>query len=62
MTQIILPAKEKLTDIDTLVVASGEAGWGEMDWQFMISRCKLLHIGWINEVLPYSTGSYSHKS
>ena len=29
------------------------------DWQFRISRCKLLYIGWINNrVLQYSTGNY----
>ena len=26
-----------------------------MDWESGISRCKLLHIGWINKVLLYST-------
>ena len=30
-----------------------------MDWEFGISRCKLLYIGWINnKVLLYSTGNY----
>ena len=29
------------------------------DWEFGISRCKLLYIGWINSnVLLYSTGKY----
>ena len=23
-------------------------GWGGKDWEFRISRCKLLYIGWIN--------------
>ena len=32
-------------------------GEGGMDWEFGISRCKLLYIGWINKkVLLYSTG------
>ena len=32
---------------------------GGMDWEFGISRCKLVHIGWINnKVLLYSTGDY----
>ena len=32
---------------------------GGMDWEFGVSRCKLLHIEWINnEVLLYSTGNY----
>ena len=31
----------------------------EMDWEFGVSRCKLLYIEWIsNKVLLYSTGNY----
>ena len=31
-----------------------------MDWEFEISRCKLLHIEWMdNKVLLYSTVSMS---
>ena len=31
-----------------------------MDWEFGISRCKLLHREWIdNKVLLYSTENYS---
>ena len=34
-------------------------GRGGKDWEFWISRCKLLHIGWINnKVLLYSPGNY----
>ena len=30
-----------------------------MDWEFGVSRFKLLHLEWIsNEVLLYSTGNY----
>ena len=30
-----------------------------MDWEFGISRCKLVYIEWINsKVLLYSTGNY----
>ena len=30
-----------------------------MEWEVGVSRCKLLHIEWINnKVLPYSTESY----
>ena len=40
-----------------LMVAKTVAGG--MDWEFGISRCKLVHIGWINnKVLLYSTGNY----
>ena len=43
-----------------LVVAKGEEGKNGMDGQFEISRCKLLPLEWIsNEVLLYSTGSYT---
>ena len=42
-----------------LVVAKGEGGGGGMDWEFGISRCKLLYVGWIkSKVLLYSTGNY----
>ena len=30
-----------------------------MDWEFGVSKCKLLHIAWISsEVLLYGTGNY----
>ena len=29
-----------------------------MDWEFGISRCKLLHREWKNKVLLCSTGNY----
>ena len=30
-----------------------------MEWEFAISRCKLLHLEWINnKVLLYSSGNY----
>ena len=32
---------------------------GGMDWEFEISRCKLVYIEWINNnILLYSTGNY----
>ena len=32
---------------------------GGMGWEFGISRCKLLHIEWVeNKILFYSTGNY----
>ena len=34
-------------------------GEGGKDWEFRISRCKPLFIGWINnKLLLYSTGGY----
>ena len=36
----------------------GRRGGGRKDWEFGISRCKLLYIEWINnKVLLYSTGN-----
>ena len=46
-----------------LVVAKGEVGGGGMNWEFGVSRCKLLYIEWINnKVLLYSTGNYIQYS
>ena len=40
------------------MVAKGEVGGEGMEWEFGISRCKLVCIGWINnKVLLYSTGN-----
>ena len=34
---------------------------GRLEWEFGITRCKLLYIEWKNnKVLLYSTGNYSH--
>ena len=42
-----------------LVVAKEEEGRSGMDWEFGVSRGKLLHLEWINsKVLLYSTGNY----
>ena len=37
----------------------GGGGGGGMDWEFGISRCKLVYREWINsKVLLHSTGNY----
>ena len=37
---------------DRLVIDKGEVGGGETDWEFGVSRYKLLHVEWIkNRVL-----------
>jgi len=37
----------------------GGVGWGRTDWEFGVTRCKLLHKEWINnKVLLCSTGNY----
>ena len=50
----------KQTHIENkFVFANGEVGGRGMEWEFGISRCKVLSIGWINnKILPYSTGNY----
>ena len=60
--QINISMKQKQTqDIENrLVVAKREGeGGGEKDWEFGISRGKLLYIEWINDkVLLCNTGNY----
>ena len=42
-----------------LVAAKGEVGRRGLDWEFGISRWKLVYIEWVNnKVLLYSTGNY----
>ena len=42
-----------------LVVAKGEGRVRGLDWEFGISRCKLLYAEWINnKALLYSTGNH----
>ena len=41
--------QNRLTDMENkLVVAKGEWEESGMDWEFGVSRCKLLHLEWIN--------------
>ena len=60
MTQMNISTKQKQTDIENrCVVVKEEGRGGGMDWEFGISRCKLLYTGYINnKVLQYSTGNY----
>ena len=52
------PTKQKQNQ--GLVFAKGEGVGGGVEWEFGISRCKLLHIEWINnKVLLYSTENYT---
>ena len=47
-----------LTDTENRLVVTKEGVGGGMDWEFGISRCKLLYIGQVNnKVLLYSTGN-----
>ena len=57
MAQTNLSVKQNLRHRDPWVPRGGE-GRGGMEWQFGISRIKLLYIGWINnKILLYSTGN-----
>ena len=59
MIQTNLRNRNRLIDIENkLVVAKGDLVEGRKDWEFGISRCKRLYIGWINKVLLYSTENY----
>ena len=56
--------RNRLTDLrNRPMVAKAEWGGKGMEWEFGISRCKLLYAGWINnKVLLYSTGNYIQYS
>ena len=54
-----LSAKKGFVSENRLVVAKGKGSGGGMEWEFRVSRCKLLYIECINnKVLLYSTGNY----
>ena len=59
-----LQNKTRLPDIENRRgVAKGEGGKGGKEWEFRISRGKLLYIGWINKkVILYSTGNHIQYS
>ena len=50
-----------LTDTENkIMVAKGEGEYGGIEWEFEVSRFKLLHVEWINnKVLLYSTANYT---
>ena len=52
---------ETLIDREQTCCGQGEGGGGGsgMDWEFGVSRHKLLYLEWIsNEILLYSTGNH----
>ena len=64
MTQMNISMKQnRLTDIENrYVAAKGEESGRGVDWEFGVSRCKLVNIEWTNnKVLLHSTGSYIHN-
>ena len=51
--------QKQIMDMHTCGCQGGGEGNG-MDWEFEVSRCKLLHLEWIsNEVLLFSVGNYN---
>jgi len=59
-TEVIIPGEEsqreedKYRDVTYL--------WEEKDWEFGVSRCKVLYTGWIDEKFSlYSTGKYMQE-
>ena len=59
MAQMDLSTKQKQTHRCREQTCGCQGGGRGMDCEFRISRCKLLHLEWINnKVLLYSTGNY----
>lgn len=55
--------KTRLTDIENGLVAAKVGGdRGGREWEFGISRGKLLYIGWANKVILNSIGNYIQNS
>ena len=53
-----LSTKQKETHRHREQTCGCREGGSRMDWEFAVSRGKLLHTGWIHSrVLPYSTGN-----
>ena len=45
------------------MAGKGEQVGNGMDWELGVSRCKLLHLQWIeNKVLLFGTGNYIQSS
>ena len=55
--------QKKIMDIESrLVFASGEQRERRMDWEFGVSRCRLLHLEQMGDgFLLYSTGTCVHS-
>ena len=48
MTQVNLPEKQKQPHRPREQTCGCQGREGGLDWEFGISRCKLLHIEWMN--------------
>ena len=59
MAQMNLSTKQKQTHRHREETRGCQGGEADMDWEFGVSRCKVLHIERMdNKVLLYSTGNY----
>ena len=59
MAQLNLSTKHKQTHRHGEQTWGCQWGWSGMDWEFGVSRCKLLYLEWkSHEVLLYRTGNY----
>ena len=59
MTHINISTKQKQTHRHREQSCSCQGAEGGKDWEFGISRGKLLYIGWMNnKLLLYTTGNY----
>jgi len=57
MTQINIPAEQNQTHRYREQTCSCQRQMqGRKDWEFGISKCKILYMGWINKITLYSTG------
>ena len=55
-TNLSMKQKENHRHREQTGVCQRGGGWGGMEWQGWVSRCKFLHTDWIkNSVLLYST-------
>ena len=60
MAQMNLSTEKKQTHGHGEQTCGCQGGGRGMNWEFGVSRGKLLHLEWIsNEILLYSTGNYT---
>ena len=59
MAQMNLSTEKKIMDMENRTVVSKRGGGGSgLDWEFGVSRCKLLYLEWLsNEILLYGMGN-----
>ena len=59
MAHMNLSTKQRKTNIENTLVVKEAGRRSRIDWEFGVSRCKLLHLEWIDEkILLYGAGNY----